>query len=65
MSADTAHAGVCIIRVEPQETHLLITVTTNRALSRDLYSATAEDVRKFSDPELALEAVKEFLGSYR
>jgi hypothetical protein len=65
MSAGTARAGVCIVRVEPQESSLLITVTTNRALNRNLYSATAEDVRKFSDVERALEAVAEFLGLYR
>jgi hypothetical protein len=65
MSAGTARAGVCIVRVEPQEDSLLITVTTNRALNRNLYSAIPEHVQKFSDPERALEAVAEFLGSYQ
>jgi hypothetical protein len=65
MPAGTAQAGVCIVRVEPQGDYLLITVTTNRALNRDLHSATAEHVRKFSDPERAIEAVAEFLGSYQ
>jgi hypothetical protein len=65
MPADTAQAGVCILRVEPQKGYLLITVTTHRALNRDLHSATAERVRKFSDPELAMEAVAEFLASYQ
>lgn len=66
MSAGTPQkAGVCIVRVEPQGGYLLITVTTNRALNRDLHSATAEHVRRFSDPQRAMEAVAEFLGSYR
>jgi hypothetical protein len=65
MSASFTQAGVCIVRVESQEGFLLITVTTNRALNRNLYSVTAEHVAKFSDPERVLEAVAEFLGSYR
>jgi predicted HAD superfamily phosphohydrolase YqeG len=65
MSAGAARAGVCIVRVEPLEHSLLVTITINRALNRDLYSATAEHVRKFSDLERAMEAVGEFLDSYR
>ena len=64
MAVSSARAGICIVRVEVQEDHLLITVTINRALNRDLYSATAGDVRKFTEPELALGAVAEFLRSY-
>jgi bisphosphoglycerate-dependent phosphoglycerate mutase len=64
MRASDARAGVCIVRVEVQADHLLITVTTNQALNRDLYSASAGDVRKFTEPQRALEAVAEFLRSY-
>ncbi len=65
MPASSARSGICIVRVEVQPDYLLITVTINRALNRNLHSATAGDVRKFSDPEEALGAVAEFLHSYQ
>jgi hypothetical protein len=64
MRIGAARAGVCIVRVELQEGRLLITVTTNRALNRDLRSATADSIHRYNDPDRALEAVREFLGSY-
>ena len=65
MQASDAPAGVCIVRVEVQADHLLITVTTNQALNRDLYSAAAGEVRKFTEPQQALRAVADFLRSYQ
>jgi hypothetical protein len=64
MKNGTASAGVCIVRVELQEGRCLITVTTNRALDRDLRSATADSVHRYIDPDRALDAVREFLRSY-
>ncbi|HST47791.1 hypothetical protein [Jatrophihabitans sp.] len=65
MAGRTAQAAVCIVRVEPQPGHLLISVTTNRSLNRELYSASVEPTRKYSDPEAALQAVADFLHSFR
>jgi len=53
--------GVCILRVEPQPEHLLITITTNSSLDRTLYSARPPRVQQFSDPDGAVEAVAQFL----
>jgi hypothetical protein len=64
MRTGGARAGVCIVRVERQEGRLLITVTTNQALDRDLRSATADCVHRYIDPDRALDAVREFLRSY-
>ena len=50
MAGRTAQAAVCIVRVEPQPGHLLISVTTNRSLNRELYSASVEPTHKYSDP---------------
>jgi hypothetical protein len=65
MAGRTAQAGVCIVRVEPQPGHLLISITTNRSLNRELYSTDVEPTRRFSDPETAIRAVAEFIRSYR
>lgn len=53
--------GVCILRIESQPDHLLITVTTSRNLDRNLYSARPEPVQRFADPGVAMEAVAQFL----
>lgn len=55
-------SGVCIVRVEVQKEHLLITVTINRDLARSLYTTGGE--RHFTDPGDALQAVAEFLRSF-
>jgi hypothetical protein len=65
MATRTAQAAVCIVRVEPQPGHLLISITTNRSLNRELYSAAVEPTRKFSDPETAIQAVADFIRSFR
>jgi type III secretory pathway component EscU len=54
-------SGVCIVRVEVQKEHLLITVTINRDLARSLYTAGEQH---FTDSSDALEAVAEFLRSF-
>lgn len=46
MAGRTAQAAVCIVRVEPQPGHLLISITTNRSLNRELYSTDVEPDRK-------------------
>jgi ethanolamine ammonia-lyase small subunit len=56
--------GVCTILVESQPDHLLIRVTTNLNLDRNLYSARPDVARKFSDPEAALDAVAEFFRNF-
>jgi|GEM_PF-2543017 len=65
MAGRTAQAAVCIVRVEPQPGHLLISVTTNRTLNRELYSTSVEPTHRYSDPEVALQAVAAFLHSFR
>jgi hypothetical protein len=65
MASRTAQAAVCIVRVEPQPGHLLISITTNRSLNRELYSTDVEPTHRFSDPETAIRAVAEFIRSYR
>lgn len=63
-AAERLQVGVCIVRVEAQPDQLLITVTTNRNLDRNLYSARPMPEAKFADPELALEAVERFLRAF-
>jgi citrate lyase alpha subunit len=55
-------SGVCIVRVEVQKEHLLITVTINRDLARSPY--TTGGARHFTDSGDALEAVAQFLRSF-
>ena len=64
MSAHQAESGVCIVRVEIQPEHLLITVTINRNIGRNLYTARPDPDRHFTDPDDALRAVAEFLRSF-
>jgi hypothetical protein len=63
MSPNRAESGVCIVRVEVQAAHLLITVMTDRNLGRNMHSATAAE-RRFTDPDDALQAIAEFLSSF-
>lgn len=60
-----AEAGVCIVRVEAQPDHLLITVTTHRNIAHTVHSARAERIDRFADREAALATVETFLGSFR
>jgi hypothetical protein len=41
--------GVCILRVEPQEEYLLITVTANRHLAHSLAFAEPEQVSTYTN----------------
>ncbi len=59
-----AESGVCIVRVEVQPEHLLITVTINRDLARSLYTTGSGGERNFTDPDDAVRAVAEFLRSF-
>jgi hypothetical protein len=64
MPARKAESGVCIVRVEVQPVHLLITITINRDLDRNLYAARPDAERHFTDPDDAIRAVEEFLRSF-
>jgi len=64
MSARKTESGVCIVRVEVQTEHLLITVTTTRDLARSLYTTGFGGEQHFTDPGDALQAVAEFLRSF-
>lgn len=64
MRARLPKAGVCLVRVEVQGDHLLITVMTNKSLSSNLHSAGAEPARRFADPDRALEVVAQFLEAF-
>ncbi len=61
---DRLQVGVCIVRVESQPDHLVITVTTNRNVDRNLYSARPEPAEQCSDLEVAVEAVARFLRQF-
>jgi hypothetical protein len=64
MSSRRAESGVCIVRVEVQPEHLLITVTVKRNIGRSLYPADSDPERHFADPDAALAAVAEFLRRF-
>ncbi len=64
MSSRRAESGVCIVRVEVQSEHLLITVTTKQDIGRNLYPASSASDRHFADPDAALQAVADFLASF-
>jgi hypothetical protein len=64
MQARQAESGICIVRVEVQSDHLLITITTERNISRHLHAARSSPEQHFSDPNAALAAVADFLGSF-
>lgn len=64
MPSHQSESGICIVRVEVQPGHLLITVTTNRDLDRNLRPATSDSGRRFTDPGDALQAVGDFLRSF-
>ena len=59
-----AESGVCIVRVEVQPAHLLITVMTNGNLDRNLHPVASRPERHFTDPDDALQAVADFLRSF-
>lgn len=64
MSARKSESGVCIVRVEVQPVHLLITVTVKRDLDRNLYTAQSGAERHFTETGDAIRAVEEFLRSF-
>jgi len=64
MSAREAETGICIVRVEVQPDHLLITVTTERNIGRSLHVAGSSPERHFADPDAALRAVADFLKRF-
>lgn len=64
MSSHQSDPGICIIRVEVQPGHLLITVTASRTPGRGSHPALAGPARHFTDPGDALQAVADFLRSF-
>lgn len=64
MTAEEPRAGVCIIRVEPQPTYLLITITVHRHVGQTVFSALPQLERKVADPDQALNLVAGFLASF-
>jgi hypothetical protein len=64
MSSRQAESGVCIVRVQVEPGHLLITVTSDRNLGRTLYPASPGAARHFADPDDAVRAVANFLASF-
>ena len=64
MSPPKPQSGVCIIRVEVQPEHCLITITMNRNIGRNIYPAKPGPERHFADPDEALQAVADFLQSF-
>jgi len=63
MRTQRGKAGVCVVRVERQPGHLLITLTANRDLDRNLRSTRPDPPRRFTDAEDAASAVADFLRS--
>jgi hypothetical protein len=61
MPSRPAHVAVCILRVEVKSWGPVITMTVNR----DIATATAEPVTRFSDVGEAAAAVTAFLESFR
>jgi hypothetical protein len=64
MSAPQARSGVCIVRVEVQPEHCLITITTSRNTGRNMYPLRPDPEQRFADPGEALQAVADFLQSF-
>jgi hypothetical protein len=64
MPTREAESGICIVRVEVQSDHLLITITTERNIGRHLHAARSSPKHHFSDPNAVLKAVADFLGSF-
>ena len=60
MSSRPAQTAVCILRVEVESWGLVITMTVNR----DIATAAAEPVTRFSDVGEAAAAVTAFLESF-
>lgn len=64
MSVPQPQSGVCIVRVEVQPEHCLITITINRNTGRNIYPARSGPEQHFADPGQALQAVADFLQSF-
>lgn len=64
MSASRPQAGLCILRIEIQLEHSLITIRTDRSIGRSIYPARSEPERHFADPDAALQVVADFLHSF-
>lgn len=63
-TAERHQVGVCILRVEVRPDHLLITITTNRNLDRNLYSARTDPAVQVVDADRAIQIAADFLRSF-
>ena len=57
--------GICILRVERQQEYLLITVTINRHLGRNLTSYRPYRTARYANRADALRAAERFLDSFQ
>jgi hypothetical protein len=64
MPENKTESGVCIVRVEVQAAHLLITVITNRDLGHNLHRARPNGEQYFTDPDTAGRSVADFIRSF-
>lgn len=56
--------GVCVLRVEVQRTHILITITEDRDVGLDASHAASSTSRHFIDADDAVVAVRDFLKAF-
>lgn len=64
MTGDDGALGVCIVRIEPQPTYLLITITGYRHVGDTVFAARPELERTVADPEQAVAVIARFLASF-
>jgi hypothetical protein len=57
-------AGVCVVRVEARTGGVLVTVTVDGDVGRNLRAVPRERARRFADSDGALAAVEQFLRSF-
>jgi hypothetical protein len=56
--------GVCILKIELRPEQVVFTVTTNKNIDRNLYSARSEPLQRFASAEEALQAAAAFFRQF-
>lgn len=64
MAGEDPRAGLLIMRVEQQDEYVLITLTIEQSLLRSPVGAPAHQSFRTTEPDAALDAVREFLDSF-
>jgi hypothetical protein len=64
MRARDSRTGVCIVRVEAERGRVLVTVTTDGDVGRNMRVAPLQRVMRFAEYDHALAAVAQFLRSF-